>query len=104
MREAVVAAGGQRDYYAIYLPGGAENLPTMVLAGKIVFSDPAAFGYRADKNRQWRVYSGIRATVDSPTTARELAKQFKMDYKSFRDLNPHLISGEVPAGISINLP
>jgi hypothetical protein len=103
MREAVSAAGGESNYYKIYLPGGEDNLPSMVLAGKIVFSNPAAFGYRADSSRLWPPYSK-RATVDAETSARALAAQYNMDYKSFRDLNPHLISGQVPAGISINLP
>lgn len=104
MREAVSAAGGERNYYDIYLPGGAENLPTMILAGKIVFSNPAAFGYRVSAGSLWPASSGKRAAVQAVGHARDLAAQYGLDYKSFRDLNPHLISGEVPAGTSINLP
>ncbi len=104
MRVAVSEAGGLHDYYDIYLPGGADVLPSMVLAGKLVFGNPAAFGYRPDESRLWPAYSGKRAATAAETSARALASQYGLDYKSFRDLNPHLISGHVPAGVTINLP
>ncbi len=104
MRAAVSEAGGLRDYYGIYLPGGADVLPSMVLAGKLVFGNPAAFGYRPDESRLWPAYSGKRAATPAETSARALASQYGLDYKSFRDLNPHLVSGHVPAGVTINLP
>ncbi|UQZ87979.1 hypothetical protein C4J81_01600 [Deltaproteobacteria bacterium Smac51] len=104
MQKAVSEAGGERDYYKIYLPDGQDNLPSMVLAGKIVFSNPAAFGYHVDSSRLWPAFSGKQATVEQATTARALAAKYGKDYKSFRDINPHLISGTVPAGVTINVP
>ncbi len=101
---AIDDAGGQRDYYKIYLPQDVETLPAMVLAGKAVFSHPEAFGYRQATAGAWPPLATKRVTVPTATTARALAAQYKQDYKTFRDMNPHLISGTVPAGVSINIP
>lgn len=104
MQKAVAEAGGERDYYKLYLPDGLDTLPAMVLAGKALFADPAAFGYRAAQARPWPPLSGRRAVTAAPAPLRDLAAQYTADYKHFRDLNPHLTGDMVPAGVGVNLP
>lgn len=102
--QAVNEAGGQADYYRLYLPDGLDQLPSTVLAGKIIFQDPGTFGYHQGAERGWPSLSSRRETVKQTTTIRELANQYQKDYKTFRDMNPHLLSGVVPAGVTVNIP
>jgi hypothetical protein len=101
-QRAVAEAGGENNFYKIYFQDGQDQLPMTVLAGKILFRDPAAFGYVQDPARAWAAWPGRRTVVPVPTTLKALAEQHGRDYKSFRDMNPHLLSNSVPAQVTIN--
>ncbi len=103
INQAAAEAGGERNFYRLYLPDGQDQLPASVLAGKAVFQDPAAFGY-TQTDRGWPALSTKRDVVKAATTARALAAQYKCDYKTFRDMNPQLLTGTVPAGVAVNIP
>lgn len=102
--QAVAEAGGERDFWKLYLPDGQDLLPATVIAGKILFQDPGAFGYNQSADRSWAPMPAQRAEVKENTTARAIAARYKKDYKSFRDANPHLLTGLVPAGTVVNVP
>lgn len=104
IQQAVNEAGGERDYYKIYLPDGQDQMPATVLAGKILFQDPGVFGYQQNLSRSWPVMSTKREEVKQATTIRDLSQKYGKDYKTFRDMNPHLLSGTVPAGVTVNIP
>lgn len=104
IQKAIDEAGGERNYYKIYLPDGLDQMPATVLAGKILFQDPGVFGYHQNSSRSWPVMSTKREAVRQTTSIRDLAKKYGKDYKTFRDMNPHLLSGTVPAGVTINIP
>jgi len=101
-REAVAEAGGETNFYKLYFLDGQDQLPMTVLAGKILFREPAAFGYVQEPGRAWPAWPGGRAVTPDQTTIKALADQYGVDYKTFRDMNPHLLSGAVPAGTAIN--
>ena len=101
-QRAVAEAGGETNFYKLYFQDGQDQLPMSVLAGKILFRDPAAFGYVQDPIRAWPAWPGRRVVVSAPTTLKALADQHGRDYKSFRDMNPHLLKSAVPAGVTIN--
>jgi hypothetical protein len=101
-QRAVTEAGGETDFYKLYFQDGQDQMPMAVLAGKILFLDPAAFGYVQEPARAWPAWPGKRAVVPAPTTLKALADKYRHDYKLFRDMNPHLLGGAVPAGITIN--
>ncbi|MDL2260198.1 transglycosylase SLT domain-containing protein [Deltaproteobacteria bacterium OttesenSCG-928-K17] len=102
--QAVTEAGGEQNFWRLYLPDGLDTLPATVIAGKVVFQNPSAFGYNQSPSRAWPPLAGRRAEVKQATTARAIATQYKIDYKSFRDMNPHLLTGTVPAGVVVNIP
>jgi len=101
-QQAVAEAGGETNFYKLYFLDGQDQLPMTVLAGKILFREPAAFGYVQEPARAWPAWPGGRAVTPAPTTVKALAEQYGPDYKTFRDMNPHLLSGAVPAGTAIN--
>ena len=104
INQAVAEAGGERNYYRLFLPDGQDQAPATVIAGKIIFQDPGAFGYNQAPDRAWSPLFPNRAVIREATTARELASKYKQDYKAFRDMNPHLLTGIVPAGVTVNVP
>jgi hypothetical protein len=99
---AVAEAGGETNFYKLYFQDGQDQLPMTVLAGKILFREPAAFGYSQEAARAWPAWPGRRAMTPAPTTIKALADQYGRDYKTFRDMNPHLLNSAVPAGVAIN--
>ena len=101
-QRAVDEAGGETNFYKLYFQDGLDQLPTSVLAGKILFRNPAAFGYAQEPARAWPPWPGHRTAVAAPTTMRALADKYGRDYKTFRGMNPHILSGAVPAGVTIN--
>jgi hypothetical protein len=101
-QRAVDDAGGETNFYKLYFQDGQDQLPMTVLAGKILFQDLAAFGYVQEPARAWPAWPGKRAVTPAPTTIKALADQYGRDYKSFRDMNPHLLGSAVPAGVNIN--
>ena len=101
-QQAVAEAGGETNFYKLYFLDGQDQLLMTVLAGKILFREPAAFGYLQEPARAWPAWPGRRAETPAPATAKALADQYGLDYKTFRDMNPHLLSNAVPAGTAIN--
>ncbi|MDR2827171.1 MAG: transglycosylase SLT domain-containing protein [Candidatus Adiutrix intracellularis] len=104
VQKSVAEADGEKNYYQLYFSEGQEQLPSTVLASKIIFSDLAAFGYNPNPAQAWPPLTNHRETLETATTIRALATQFGQDYKTFRDMNPHLLSPTVPAGVTINIP
>ena len=101
--KAASEAGGGKNYYALYFPNGQDLNFAMVLAGKVVFGSPGSFGYNLSGSK-WSALSGKRGVVNQATTLSALAGQYGLDYKSFGDLNPHVLTNTVPSGTELNLP
>jgi hypothetical protein len=95
-------AGGERDYYRLYVPDTLERAVSQVLAGKLIYSDPAAYGYRP--SRAWPALAASRAVMAEGGSLRELARRYGTDYKTFRDMNPHVLQDSVPPGTALNVP
>ncbi|MDR3154568.1 MAG: transglycosylase SLT domain-containing protein [Deltaproteobacteria bacterium] len=99
---AASESGGERDFYRLYVPDSLDKSVCQVLAGKILFSDPAAYGYRPI--RAWPALSGSRTALPEGGGMRDLARRYGLDYKTFRDMNPHVLEDSVPPGTSLNVP
>ncbi len=104
LEQAIEEAGGEKNFYKLYLPDGLDILPCTVLAGKLLFGQPALYGYSLAPGRAWPPFSGRRQKVKQDISARLLASELGVDYKTLRDANPQLLSAEIPAGVEINLP
>jgi hypothetical protein len=99
---ALAEAEGERDYYRLYLPEALEKTMAQVLAGKVLYSSPELYGYTPA--RSWPVLASRRTRLEAPASLRELAAKSKLDYKTFRSMNPHLIADPAPAGAWLNIP
>jgi hypothetical protein len=102
LAEAISESGGLKDYFALYLPESLEKSMSQVLAGKAIFSDPGRYGYSPGPG--WPVLARRRLTLSAAQDMRSLAANNKTDYKTFRDMNPQVLSSVAPAGATLNIP
>ena len=72
-QRAVDEAEGETNFYKLYFQDGQDQLPMAVLAGKILFQNPAAFGYVQEPARAWPAWPGKRAVTSAPATVKALA-------------------------------
>ncbi|MDR1313521.1 MAG: transglycosylase SLT domain-containing protein [Deltaproteobacteria bacterium] len=101
MSSAASESGGERDYYKLFVSPELDKAVCQVLAGKVLFSDPSVYGYRP--SRAWPKLSGSRSASEGGNM-RELARRHGTDYKTFRDMNPHILTDSVPSGTVLNVP
>jgi hypothetical protein len=99
---ALAEADQKNDYFALFVPETLDKSVSLVLAGKVLYSAPELYGYRL--TQPWPVLSNARRRVDSPQNLPELAAAYKVDYRNFRDMNPHILGDQAPAGAYINTP
>ncbi|MDR2142549.1 MAG: transglycosylase SLT domain-containing protein [Deltaproteobacteria bacterium] len=99
---ALTAAGEERNFFKIYWPENLEKSVYQVLAGKILFGAPQNYGYLSV--RSWPVLAKRRQKLTEPQSLKDLASQNKLDYKTFREMNPHILGETAPAGVNVYLP
>jgi hypothetical protein len=100
---AALAEGeGERDPYKLYLPEDLDRAIFQVLAGKILYLNPERYGYRQPKG--WPAISPSRVRLEAPMAVKSLAAHYRQDYKTFRGLNPQLLTAVAPAGAWLNIP
>jgi hypothetical protein len=99
---AVSDAGQMTDYYSLFVPETLDKTVSLVLAGKILYSAPEVYGYRLTE--AWPALANGRRRLDAAQSLRELAAAYKLDYRTFRDMNPHILGDVAPAGAYLNTP
>jgi membrane-bound lytic murein transglycosylase D len=99
---ALTQADGEKDYYRLYVEESAEKFFNQVLAGKVLYSNPHVYGYTLTKG--WSILSTKRIRLEASADIKSLAAQYKVDYKTFRAMNPHLLTTVAPVGANLNIP
>jgi hypothetical protein len=102
LARAVKDGAGITNFYDLYISENLERNVSVVLAGKILFSDIVAFGYQ--KSRSWPVVFSSRKQQAMAMDVKTLAESFKWDVRTFKDLNPHILGQTVPAGAYVYGP
>jgi membrane-bound lytic murein transglycosylase D len=102
LQAALDSAGGETNFFRLYLPEYLEKAVFQVLAGKILFSAPQVYGYNT--TRTWPVLSRKRQKITEEQNLQDLATKNKLDLKTFRDMNPHILSDVAPPDAYIYLP
>ncbi|MDR2302221.1 MAG: transglycosylase SLT domain-containing protein [Deltaproteobacteria bacterium] len=102
LSEAMAESGQTGDYFAMFVPETLDKAVSLVLAGKALYSAPEIYGYRL--TQPWPILSNARRRVDGQQSLRELAASFNVDYRTFRDMNPHILGEMAPAGAYVNTP
>jgi hypothetical protein len=102
LARAMQESGGEKSLYLLYLPDTLEKAVSQVLAGKILYSSPGVYGYNLSK--PWPVLARSQARLDEGSAMLALAARYKVDYKTFRDMNPHILTDSAPAGAVVYIP
>jgi hypothetical protein len=99
---AMEESGGEKDLFLLYLPEDLSKAVSQVLAGKILYSSPQTYGY--DLSRAWPTLAHRRVRAEAAASMAALAAEQGVDYKTFRDMNPHILGDQAPAGATLYLP
>ncbi|MDR1486950.1 MAG: transglycosylase SLT domain-containing protein [Deltaproteobacteria bacterium] len=94
--------GESTDYYSLYFSETVEKAVSLVLAGKILYSNPEDFGYNRSKG--WPILAFSRKKLDADQSMTSLAKEYSLDIKTFKDMNLHILGDTAPSGSTINTP
>ncbi|MDR0621775.1 MAG: transglycosylase SLT domain-containing protein [Deltaproteobacteria bacterium] len=95
-------AGQTTDYFTLFVPENLDKSVSLVLAGKVLYSAPENYGYRLTQH--WATLANGRRRLEAPQSLREMAASYKLDYRTFRDMNPHVLGDVAPAGAYVNIP
>ena len=88
------------NYYQLELPRETERYVFMIMAAKLILSDPKKYGFYIDESTIFPPYKVERVQIQlkEPTHLREIAKMYGSYYREIRLLNPELQSTFLPAG------
>jgi membrane-bound lytic murein transglycosylase D len=89
---AEVQEQGTSDYYRLYLPIETQRYLFQILATKLIFSDPARYGfYLTDEDHYPPIESELlRLTCPEEVPIRIVAQAARTDFKTIKDLNPEI--------------
>ena len=100
------------DYYRLYLPLETQRFLFRILSVKVIFSDPAKYGFKLTEKDYYPPLTFDRITIDclKEIPIRVIAQAAKTHFKVIKDLNPeirghYLGEGEhgilIPRGTSV---
>lgn len=104
---SAIRKGGVKDFWAIrgYLPGETKNYVPYILALSYVFRNLEEFGFTNVEYGD--PISFERVNIKTSTTLHRIAELCNSDVETLRELNPELISDDVPlydAAYQIRIP
>lgn len=95
------------DFYRLKLPKETERYLFRILAIKLIMEDPKAYGYNLSPERYYKPYEydTVQLNVKFPIHITEVLKKMGVNYKLFKDINPHLTGSLFPTGkYDVNIP
>jgi len=96
-----------RDYYRLNLPLETERFLFRIAAIKIIMENPARYGYMIPPEQIYRpiLYKSVPVKVDISLPMTEVAQAMDIDFKTIKEINPHILSYDFPKGsYPINVP
>jgi membrane-bound lytic murein transglycosylase D len=89
---AEVQEQGINDYYRLYLPLETQRYLFQILTTKLIFSDPARYGFHlAEEDHYPPIESeSLRLTCPGDVPIRVVAQAARTDFKTIKDLNPEI--------------
>jgi membrane-bound lytic murein transglycosylase D len=89
---AEIQEQGTNDYYRLYLPLETQRYLFQILTTKLIFSDPARYGfYLADEDHYPPIESEtVQVACPGDVPIRLVAQAARTDFKTIKDLNPEI--------------
>jgi hypothetical protein len=91
------------NYYDLYLSLETQRYIFKILAAKLIFSDPARYGFQleADDYYQPVGFDRVKVTLPGRTPLRLVAQASGTNFKEIKDLNPEFRGNDLPKGTYI---
>jgi membrane-bound lytic murein transglycosylase D len=88
------------NYYQLYLPQETQRYVFRILAAKMIMSNPEKYGYFLSKADlyQPRQFDRVEISALQPVPIYLIAQAAKTDFKTIKELNPHIKNYYMPAG------
>jgi LysM repeat protein len=88
------------NYYQLYLPQETQRYVFRILAAKMIMSNPEKYGYFLSKEDlyQPRQFDRVEISALQPVPIYLIAQAAKTDFKTIKELNPHIKNYYIPAG------
>jgi hypothetical protein len=89
---AEILEQGTNDYYSLYLPVETQRFVLRILAVKLIFSDPALFGFKLTEEDYYPplAFDEVKVDCSENTPIRIVAQAAKTHFKVIKDLNPEI--------------
>lgn len=83
---------GMTDYYELYLSLETQRYLLRAVAAKMIFSNPAGYGFDIRPEDHWppRATENVTLTCDTETPLLVVAQAAEITFKTIKDLNPHI--------------
>lgn len=91
------------SYYEFYLPLETQRYIFKIIAAKLIFSNPARYGFLLEKEDYYPpvTFDRVKATLPSRTPLYLFAQASGTNFKQIKDLNPEIRGNELPKGSHI---
>jgi membrane-bound lytic murein transglycosylase D len=95
------------DFYSLDLPAETERFIFRITAIKIIMEKPERYGYYLDKEQMYPPpdYDTVEVRVSQRSHLTDMAAALGTHYRVLKELNPHILSHQLPTGhIRIKVP
>jgi membrane-bound lytic murein transglycosylase D len=95
------------DFYSLDLPSETERFIFRITAIKIIMENPERYGYYLDKEQTYPPpdYDTVEVRVNQRSHLSDMASALGTHYRVLKELNPHILSHQLPTGhIRIKVP
>ena len=88
------------DYYRLNLPMETERFVFRIAAIRIIMDNPKRYGYHISPENIYRPIEcdTISVKIPRPLHIMDIAKALKTDFKTIKELNPHVLGPYLPTG------
>jgi hypothetical protein len=96
-----------RDYFRLDLPRETERFIFRIGAIKILMENPERYGYTLRPGDIYKPvsYETVSVQIDTPIHITDVAEALDSDFKSIKELNPHILGLHLPKGdITLHVP
>jgi hypothetical protein len=104
---AEILEQGVTDYYRLYLPLETQRFVFRILAIKCIVEDPQRYGFFLDADEWYppRAFASVPLDALAELPLRLVAEASGTDFKTIKDLNPHIRGYYLKAGTHrLNIP
>ena len=88
------------DFYSLNLPSETERFIFRITAIKIIMENPQRYGYHLEAEQIYQPleYETVQVKIDKQLHLAYMAAAIGAEYRIVKELNPHILTHQLPAG------